>query len=73
MSGGMSGGTVYTQTTIYSPPEAFAADAPYQIAIVQLDQGGRVTARIRGDAVAIGDRLEFIETRERVHFFRKSA
>lgn len=69
----MSGGTVYTQTTIYSPPEAFAADAPYQIAIVQLDQGGRITARIRGEAVAIDDRLEFIETQEGVHFFRKTA
>ena len=39
-----------------SPPEAFLAEAPHQIAIVELDTGGRVTARIHGEAVAIGAR-----------------
>jgi len=57
----VSPGTVYTETTVYSAPEAWVIEAPYQIAIIELDSGGRVTARIRGGAVATGDRVEFIE------------
>lgn len=65
-------GTVYTETVIYSAPEAFAAEAPYQTAIVSLDGGGRVTVRIAGDRVAIGDRVLEAEPREGVPFFEKS-
>jgi uncharacterized OB-fold protein len=64
-------GTVYTETVVYSAPEAFVLDAPYQTAIVALDSGGRVTARISGDRVAIDDRVEQVETRNGVPFFRK--
>lgn len=67
-------GTVYTETTVYSPPEAFAAEAPYQIALITLDsgpdQGHRVTARIHGDSVSIGDAVELVETRNSIPFFR---
>ena len=45
----MTAGTVYTETVIYSAPEAFASEAPYQTAIVSLDGGGRVTGRVLGD------------------------
>ena len=64
-------GTVYTETTIYSPPEAFASDAPYQLAIIQLDGGDRVTARIQGDPVRIDDPVELAETRGAILFFRR--
>lgn len=63
-------GAVYTETTVYSPPEAYATEAPYQIAIVSLDDGSRVTARIRGAAVAIGDRVEFVEIANGVPTYR---
>ena len=66
----MKQGTVYTETVVHAPPQAFAAEAPYQIAIVTLDDGGRVTARIDGRA-QIDDRVEFIEERNGVPFFRK--
>jgi uncharacterized OB-fold protein len=69
----MRTGTVYTETVIYSAPEAFAAEAPYQTAIVSLDGGGRVTVRIAGDRVAIGDRVVEAELREGVAFFEKKA
>lgn len=68
----MRNGTVYTETVIYSAPEAFAAEAPYQTAIVTLDGGGRVTARIGGDRVAIGDRVQETESRDGVPFFVKA-
>ena len=65
-------GTVYTQTTIYSPPQAYVDEAPYQIAIVSFEDGRKLTVRIRGAAVAIGDTVEFIEyTPNQVPVFRK--
>ena len=64
-------GTVYTETVVFSPPEIFAADAPYQIAIVDLDDGGRLTVRIGGDYVVIGDRVELVEYRGGIPFFHK--
>ncbi len=32
-------GEVYTESVVWSPPEAYVADAPYQIAIITLDAG----------------------------------
>ena len=69
----MRAGIVYTETVIYSAPEAFAAEAPYQTAIVSLDEGGRVTVRIEGDRVAIGDTVLEGEARDGVPFFKKAA
>jgi len=64
-------GVIYTETVVYAPPEQFAADAPYQLAIVTLDDGKRLTARILGDRVAIGDAVELAETRNNIPFFSK--
>ncbi len=64
-------GTIYTETVIFAAPEQFVADAPYQLAIVALDAGKRLTARIAGDRVAIGDAVDFAEYRNGVPFFRK--
>lgn len=64
-------GVVYTETVIYAAPEQFVADAPYQLAIVTLDGGRRLTARISGDRVAIGDAVEFDQDRNGIPFFRK--
>jgi uncharacterized OB-fold protein len=68
----MSSGIVYTETVIYSAPEAFTNDAPYQSAIVTLDGGGRVTGRILGDRVAIDDRVVEVEQRNGVPYFTKA-
>lgn len=68
----MRTGTIYTETVIYSAPEAFAAEAPYQTAIVTLDAGGRITARIAGDRVQIGDRVNETKSRDGVPFFVKA-
>ena len=67
----MRSGTVYTETVIYSAPEAFVSEAPYQTAIVTLDGGGRVTGRIEGGRVAIDDRVVEVEGRGGVPCFRK--
>ncbi len=66
-------GIVYTETVVHLAPEAFAAEVPYQVAIVTLENGSRVTARIQGERVAIDDRVTEVEVREGVPYFRKSA
>jgi len=64
-------GTIYTETVVWAPPEAYVNDAPYQLAIVVLDDGGRVTSRIIGDRVQIGDRVDFVEHRAGAPYFKK--
>ena len=64
---------VYTETVVWSPPAAYVNDAPYQLAIVDREEGGRVTGRILGDRVHIGDDVELVEDRDGVPYFRKTA
>jgi len=69
-------GAVYTETVVWSPPEAFANDAPYQLAIIALASGRRVTGRIIGNPgewARIGDQVEFVEYRHGTPYFRKSS
>ena len=69
-------GTVYTETIVHSPPEQYAADAPYQLAIIDVDSGARLTVRILGkeaqERAHIGDRVSFVEERNGVAYYRKS-
>ena len=68
----MKMGTVYTETLIHAAPQAFVAEAPYQLIIVTLEDGRRITGRVSGDPVAIDDRVELHEERDRVSFFKKA-
>jgi uncharacterized OB-fold protein len=65
-------GVVYTETVVHMAPAAFEKDVPYQVAIVALETGERVTGRIEGARVSIDDRVALIDTRDGVPFFRKS-
>ena len=69
-------GVVYTETIVHAPPEQFAADAPYQLAIIEVDGGERTTVRILGkspeERARIGDRVVFVEEREGVAYYRKA-
>jgi len=69
----MTTATVYTETVVHAPPEQFAADAPYQLAIVSFEDGKRATVRIAGERVQIGDGVELVEERNGIQFFRKRA
>ena len=66
------GGVVYSETIVWSPPAQFVQDAPYQLAIVELATGARLTGRITGAKVKIGDRVDFAEWRGGIPFFRKT-
>jgi uncharacterized OB-fold protein len=63
-------GVIYTETIVFAPPEQFMADAPYQLVIVTLAGGGRLTGRVTGERVKIGDPVEFAEWRDGIPFFR---
>ncbi len=69
-------GTIYTETIVHSPPEQYAADAPYQLAIIDLHSGGRLTVRVLGkephERAHIGDRVIFVEERDGVAYYRKA-
>ena len=72
-----SQGTVYTETVVFSPPQQFAADAPYQIAILSFagtaqKKTARILALDPADRVAIGDSVEFVEERDGVPYYRRS-
>ncbi len=68
-------GIVYTETVVHAAPEQFVADAPYQLAIVTLESGKRLTGRIvpesEGVRLVIGDRVDFVGERAGIPFFRK--
>jgi uncharacterized OB-fold protein len=64
-------GIVYTETVVYSPPEQYVNDAPYQLAIIELENGRRLTGRIDGERAQIGDRVQFVDFRNDVPFFQK--
>lgn len=55
-------GTVYSYTTVLEAPEGYEEQAPYLVALVQLDEGVFITAQLTDvDApVNIGDRVEMV-------------
>ena len=67
----MRSGVVYTDTVVHLAPERFAADVPYQVIIVKLDDGSRVTARVDGERVAINDRVIEADVRDGIPYFKK--
>jgi uncharacterized OB-fold protein len=67
----MRRGTVYTETVVHAAPERFTADAPYQVAIVELESGGRCTARIDGQRVEIGNLVIEVASKSEIPFFKK--
>lgn len=66
-------GVVYTETLVFSPTPQFVNAVPYQLAIVTLESGGRLTARVEGERASIGDRVEFVEFRDGVPFFQRAS
>ena len=66
-------GIVYTETVVYMAPPALIHLAPYQLVLVDLADGRRVTGRAEGDRVTIGDAVELAAETDGVMIFRRSA
>jgi uncharacterized OB-fold protein len=58
-------GHVHSYTEVHTAPPAFEGDAPYTVAVVELDSGGRLLGRVDApyEDVAIDDPVE-LEVRE---------
>ena len=65
----MTQGRVYSCTTLYAAAEPFEKDLPFQIAIVEFEDGQRLTVRITGPRVDIGDNVKLVEEKDGVQFF----
>ena len=66
-------GTVYSCTTLHAAAAPFEKDLPFQIAIVELEEGPRLTVRIEGEKVKIGDKVQQVAERNGVQFFTATA
>ena len=55
-------GSIYSFTTLTEPPQGFEDQAPYTLALIQLDEGPLITAQLTDmDSPAkIGDRVEMV-------------
>ena len=56
-------GTIYSFTEIDSAPSGFEEQTPYVLAIVQLDEGARLTAQVvdvRASDIKIGDKVKAV-------------
>lgn len=57
-----TGGAIYSYTLVHEPPAGYEAQAPYYLALVELDEGGLVIAQLTDidGPVQIGDRVEMV-------------
>jgi hypothetical protein len=56
-------GTVLTHTIIYIPADTYASEAPFVVAIIETDEGARITAQVVDcelTDVKIGSRVQFV-------------
>jgi len=56
-------GKVFTFTNVTAPPTGFELQAPYYMAIVELEEGPKLTTQlvdVNGKAVKIGDSVEVV-------------
>ncbi len=55
-------GHVYSYTQVLHPPEEYKGQAPYYLALIQLDEGPRVTAQLTDleNEPEIGMRVEMV-------------
>ncbi len=58
----VTSGRIYSYTLVQEPPEGFESQAPFYLALVELDDGQLVTAQLTDidGSVQIGDRVEMV-------------
>ena len=66
-------GIVYTETVVHMAPPALIDLAPYQLVMVDLADGRRVTGRMECDRVTIGQAVELAIEKDGVLIFRRYA
>lgn len=65
-------GILYTYSTVHVPIAGLENEAPYTVAIVELNGGCRVTGRLvksSSDKLSIGTPVELVDFRDGIYFF----
>jgi uncharacterized OB-fold protein len=65
-------GVLYTYSTVHVPLASLEKEAPYTVAIVELEKGCKVTGRLANSSpeqLAIGALVELIELRDGTYIF----
>jgi len=67
-------GTLYTYSTVYVPLSTLEKEAPYTVAIVELEGGCKVTGRLVKPSseklsISIGAPVKLVEIRDGTYFF----
>ncbi len=59
-------GKIDVFTTIYVPPTEYEGDEPYTVAVIELEEGPKLTARVEGDPddVEMGKDVKFVSEEE---------
>jgi uncharacterized OB-fold protein len=66
-------GTIYTYSTVHIPLASLQKEAPYTVAIVDIEGGCRITGRIiesPQDRLSIGASVEVVEVKDGAYLFR---
>lgn len=55
-------GEIDVFTTIYVPPSEYSGDEPYTVAVIELEEGPKLTARVDADPddIELGKKVEFV-------------
>ena len=62
-------GIIYSYTTIRVAAGKYESQLPYIVALVELDGGLRVTARLEGEQASIGQRVKLNRVEESIYWF----
>lgn len=72
-------GTIYTYSTVHIPLATLEKEAPYTVAIVEIEGGCKITGRVivpseepLQDKLSIGALVEVAEVRGGIYFFKLS-
>jgi hypothetical protein len=68
-------GAIYTYSTVHVPLASLEKEAPYTVAIVELEGGCKVTGRIletSSDRLSVGASVEVSEIKDGVYLFKLS-
>lgn len=64
-------GRIYSFSTVHAAPARFEKEAPYVLAIIELEEGPRLSGRLSHGEPAIGAEVEIEKIENGIHFFRR--
>ncbi len=59
-------GEIEVWTTVHVPPSSHSGEQPYHIAIIRMEEGPKLTARVKGQSkdIEVGEEVELVSDEE---------